>query len=306
MLDSISFFRVIRTGFVNFWRNLWLSAAASMVMTVTLVIFATLFILFGLTSYSLKTVERTVDVSVYLKIGATEQQALSLKAELERDRTRVREVIYRSAEQVLAEFRTKHATDPVVAQAISELSDNPLPATVNVKATELSYYPQIAEFLKQDQFKDVVSKVNYEDNRIIIDRLGKILRAIVAVGIALSVIFTAIAVLVIFNTITLTIYNRREEVEIMRLVGATNWYIRGPFLVEATLYSAAATIATTALLWPVFHHILPRLALFVSPEVTVLSQNIFTFGYLAVILAAVALVLSIGTTILAIWRYLKI
>src|SRR5579864_8235058 len=98
MLDSISFFRVIKTGFVNFWRNLWLSAAATMVMTITLVIFSTLFLLFNLTSYSIHTIQDTVDISVYFKIGLAQQQIDSIKNDVQSD-SRVKEVTYVSAEQ---------------------------------------------------------------------------------------------------------------------------------------------------------------------------------------------------------------
>lgn len=305
MLDSISFFRVIKNGFVGFSRNLWLSAAATMVMTTTLVIFATLFLLFALTSYSIKTVQDTVDISVYFKTGLSEKQALSIKQELESN-PKVREITYRSAEQALEDFKRKHAGDPLITQSLNELTENPLPATLNVKAHQLEDYPEIARQVQDDRYREFITKVNFEDNRVIIERLSRILRFIVVFGLGLVVVFAVIAILVIFNTITLTIYNRREEVEIMRLVGATNWYIRGPFLIEAVLYSLCSTVIAALLFRPVFDRLLPRVALYVSPEITFLSRNIFDYWYLVAMLGVAALLLSMFTTALAMRRYLKI
>ena len=112
--------------------------------------------------------------------------------------------------------------------------------------------------------------------------------------------------LVIFNTITLTIYNRKEEIEIMRLVGATNWYIRGPFLTESFLYSILSTVIAGALFVPVFVKVLPKVAQYINPQLTIYNHNIFNFGYLLLMLFVVALLLSVISSMLAIRKYLKI
>jgi cell division transport system permease protein len=305
MLDSISFLRIFKTGFINFWRNLWLSAAATMVMVITLVIFSVLFVLFALTTYSINTVQNTVDISVYFKIGLAETQAKLIQEELLQD-PNISQVTYRSPQQVKEEFRQKHVNDDQIMQAFNVLDENPFPATLNVKAVDLSYYPVISERLNSDQYKNFIDKVNFEDNRSVINRLGTILRVIVTGGIVLIVIFSLIAILVIYNTITLTIYNRKEEVEIMRLVGATNSYIRGPFLVESFMYSLFATIITSALFWPIFHKLLPKMALFLNPQINVLNVNIFNFWYLLGILLIVSLLLAVTSTMMAIRKYLRI
>jgi len=305
MLDSISFFRIVKTGFVNFWRNLWLSAAASMVMTITLVIFSVLFLLFAVTNYSIKTVQNTVDISVYFKNGLAESQIFNIKGDLEQN-PKVKEIVYISSETAFERFKETHKGDPLIQQSLNELTENPLPATLNVKAYELTDYPVIAESLKDTKYKDFIDKVNFEDNRVVIERLSKILKFIVTFGVGLIAVFCLIAILVVFNTITLTIYNRKEEVEIMRLVGATNWYIRGPFVVEAVLYSITATVIAGALFLPVFTRILPKIAIFVNPEVTVFNQNIFNFSYLVLMLIVISLVLAVFSTLLAIRKYLKI
>ncbi|MCX6796918.1 MAG: permease-like cell division protein FtsX [Candidatus Doudnabacteria bacterium] len=305
MFDSISFLRIIKTGAINFFRNLWLSAAATMVMTITLVIFSVLFSLFAITNYSLKSIQNTVDISVYFKNGLSEEKILSIKQELEGN-PKVKQIVYTSATQALENFKARHLNDLLISQSLNELTENPLPATFNVKAYSLGDYPQIASALSDAKYQDFVDKINFEDNRVIIERLNRILKFIVSFGIGLLAVFCLIAILVIFNTITLTIYNRKEEVEIMRLVGATNWYIRGPFLAESALYALFATIITAVLFIPVFTRVLPKIALFVNPQVTVFNQNIFNYWFLLLMLFLVSLVLAVVSTFMAIRKYLKI
>lgn len=305
MFDSISLLRVIKTGFTNFWRNLWLSATATMVMTITLVIFAIMFLMFGLTNYSIKTIQNTVDISVYFKVGLDEGQIAKIKADLQKD-TRIKEIIYTSQQQAFDQFKQRHASDPLIQQSLNELTENPLPATLNIKTYNLSDYPAVSTELNGPNYKSFVEKVNFEDNRAVIDRLDKILHFIITFGVGLVAVFSLIAILVVFNTITLTIYNRKEEVEIMRLVGATNWYIRGPFLIESFLYAICSTVITGLLFYPVFTQVLPRVANYVNPQLNVLHNSYFNFWYLELLLLAISLVLAVISTLLAIRKYLKI
>ncbi len=305
MFHSVSFLRIIKTGLVNFTRNLWLSAAATMVMTITLVIFSTLFLLFAITSFSLQSIQNTVDISVYFKIGLAEEKIQALEQDIQSN-PKVKEVKYTSAEQAFQNFKDKHASDPLITQSLNELTENPLPATLNIKANTLEDYPAIASQLQDAKYQEVVDKINFEDNRVVIERLNRILKFIVSFGVGLVAVFSLIAILVIFNTITLTIYNRREEVEIMRLVGATNWYIRGPFLTESFLYAISATVLCSLIFLPVFVKVLPKVAAYVNPQVNLFNQNIFNFWYLVLILLALSLFLATSSTLLAIRKYLKI
>ncbi len=304
-MESMSFFRIIKTGFVNFWRNLWLSAAATMVMTITLVIFAVLFLMFALTSYSIKTIQNTVDISAYFKVGLDESQIMKIKNDLQND-PRIKQIVYTSQQQAFDEFKARHANDPLIQESLNELTENPLPATLNIKTYKLEDYPGVAQELEGANYKDFISKVNFEDNRVVIDRLGKILRFIITFGAALVAVFSIIAILVIFNTITLTIYNRKEEVEIMRLVGATNWYIRGPFLTESLLYAIGSTVITSLLFIPIFTQVLPKITAYVNPQLNVFHTNLFNYWFLVLMLFVVALLLAVISTLLAIGKYLKI
>lgn len=304
MFDSISFFRVCKSGLVNFWRNKWLSVAATSVMVVTLIIISVLAALFLITNYSVNAIKQKVDISVYLNAGVPESKIDLLRKELS-ENSMIREVNYVSADQALETFKAQHEGDEVILESLEELSENPLPATLQIKAFDIEKYTEIAAEIENSPNRDIINKINFEDNRLLIERLGKILDIIIRVGIILVLIFSVIAVLVVFNTITLTIYNRREEVEIMRLVGATNMFIRGPFIVEAILYSLVAAVITTAISAYVLSKLIPQFNVLLGnnslSEVVWLKVPVIGLGLLLV-----ALVLSIISSSLAIRKYLKV
>jgi cell division transport system permease protein len=304
-MNTVSFFRVIRSGFTNFWRNIWMSAAATMVMVITLVILSTLLLLFLLTNYSVKTVRERVDISAYFKTGLAESQIMAVKQQVENEPL-VTEVTYTSAADGLVLFKQRHANDKLLTESINALDENPIQAVIHVKAANLSDYQQISDELRSDKYAAAIDKVNFEDNRDVIVNLNRILKFIITFGIILAAVFSVIAILVIFNTITLTIYNRREEIEIMRLVGATNWYIRGPFLTEAIIYSIAATVITGAVVIPLYIKLLPTASNFLNPGSNLFAQDFIPLPYILLGQLGVAVILSVISTFLATRKYLKI
>ena len=304
-MNFVSLFRIIRMGLSNFRRNLWLAGASTLIMTITLIILSVLSLLFVITNSSVKTIKERVDISAYFKNGLAESQIQVVKDQLEGD-SRIEEVRYVSAEEALAKFKANHTNDPLLLESVAELNENPLPATLQIKARNLEDYPEIAELLNSDKYQASIEKVNFEDNRTLIARLNNLLKFIITVGIILIGVFSAIAVLVIFNTITLTIYNRKEEVEIMRFVGATNWYIRGPFIIEAIIYSVLATIITSALIFPVYTQLLPKISNYLTPAGDTFNGNIILFLGLIAIQLVIAFILSTISSLLAMRKYLRV
>lgn len=291
-------------GFVNFRRNLWLASASTLIMTITLIILSVLSLMFVITDSSVKTIQQRVDISAYFKNGLAESQIMVVKDQISQD-SRVEEVRYVSADDALANFKKDHQNDPLLIESVGELSENPLPATLNIKAYKLEDYPQIAEMLSSDKYSSAIEKVNFEDNRVLIERLNNLLKFIITIGIVLIAVFSSIAVLVIFNTITLTIYNRKEEVEIMRLVGATNWYIRGPFIIEALIYSVLATLITSALIFPIYTNILPKISNYLTASGATFNGNLITFLGIILIQLLIAFTLSTISSVLAMRKYLQ-
>jgi cell division transport system permease protein len=302
MLDSISFFRVIKNAFLNASRNLWLSGAATFVTAVTLIVLSGLLLVLGVIGHTLTEIKNRVDVSVYLKTGAPEVKVLEFKKELEKN-TLVESTDYVPADEALNIFRKRHSNDTALIESLQELPENPLSATVRVRAKSLEDYPKLVEDLQKLEGGELISKVNFDDNKLLIERLSRVMTITVTGGVGLLLAFAVLAILVNFNTVALAIYHRREEVEIMRLVGATNWYIRGPFLVEALLYSVLATIITSIAVIPLYTNGLPRLG-----EAFGFSTDFvgfFTMTNVIILQLLVAMIISSSASLLAIRKYLN-
>lgn len=243
--------RVIKSGFVNFWRNAVVSLSSIFVMTVALFFIGSIVLLSVFLNSALESIRDKVDVNVYMTTEAEEAQILALKKDLEA-LPQVQEVQYISRDQAIAQFNERHENDYLMKQALEELGENPLGATLNVKAKNPSQYDSINKYLSDDKtFSSIVFSVNYNKNRIVIDRLTELTNSIQKIGFAVMIALIVIAVVITFNTIRLAIFVSREEIAIMRLVGAYNSFVRGPFIVEGMMYGVVSAVIATALFYPI-------------------------------------------------------
>lgn len=296
--------RVFATGWTNFLRNRYVSVGTTGVMSLVLILFLCLITVNFMGSVFVQTLESKVDVRLYLAGDATDEDIRAIRTDLEQLNS-VKYVDYVSQEQALAEFKERHANDALIQQSLAELSDNPLQAWLNIKATDSSQYASIVSFLESSRLRSTIDKINYYDNETVIDRIRSISQAVQSWGMAGTLLLAVIAVLVAFNTIRLTIYNQKQEIEIQRLVGASNWYIRAPYLVEGALYGGFATVVSLVLFLSGLN--------FVSPKVTLLMPGVSLIGYFAgngpqifsmTLFAGVAL--GCVSSLIAIRRFLRI
>lgn len=250
---SLNLKRIIKSGGQNFSRNGFVSLAAVLIMTITLVVFSTILFASALLNQSLVEIQKKVDVNVYFMPTATEEAVQQVKTELER-RDDVEYVEYVSREQALENFQFRYRNDPDVLEALFELEENPLGAILNVKAKESSQYEGIAAYLDQSYPtgvpESIVSEVNYNENKEIIERLSRFIDAGQRLGGIVTVLFILISIIITFNTIRLAMYISRDEIKVMRLVGATSSYISGPFIVTGILYGIVSSLLTLAILYP--------------------------------------------------------
>ncbi len=296
--------RVIKYGLFNFWRSGWLSAATIIIMIVTLIVFEGLIFLNVLTKQALESLKDKIDISVYFNQEASEDGILKIKKSLE-DLSEVKKVEYLSKEKALEVFKEKHKEDQTISEALKELDVNPLLASLNIKAYDTKDYGIVNTYLNNNSFKNLINKVSYAKNSTIIDRLNKIMGTINKIGTFLTILFSFIAVLITFNTIRLAIYSNREEIGIMRLVGASNSFIRGPYVVEGIIYGIIAGIFSFIILIPVIYYGSPYIKIFI-PEMNtwsyLVSNSINIFSYQIFFGAA----LGIISSSIAIRKYLKV
>lgn len=300
--------RVSKTGIKSFFRNSFISFATILIMTVTLMIIGSIMFLSATLTSVLDQVRDKVDVNVYFVVDAPEPEILELKDQIE-DLPQVSFVTYTNRDEALAQFRERHQDDQLTLQALDELDENPLGASLAIKAVEPSQYESIVSFIETEPVlgaggSSIIDDINFSQNQIVIERLTGITDAIERIGILLAVIFGIASVVIAFNTIRLAIYSAREEIKVMRLVGASNMYVRGPFIVEGVLYGIAATILTLVLFYPITFSIARYTQEWLG-GVNIFDYYVSNFGWIFVLLLTIAVVLGIVSSFLAVQKYLK-
>jgi len=247
----ITLTRIINAGLINFIRNAWLAIAAMAVMIITLTIVLFSVITNATFSHTIAQITERIDVSVYLKDSIDEAQGRAFAEKLQ-SQPNVERVTYLSKEQALERYREQNANNPEVLNAINE-TDNPLPATIQIKPRDLDKIEDIRNFLNQSENAAFWGDVSYRDDRKeAIDRIAHATNLLQRAGLAAVVVFAVISMLIIFNTIQMAIFNRRDELTIMRLLGATTWYIRGPFVVETVIYGILSAIISVVIINALF------------------------------------------------------
>ena len=251
----IIFKRIIKAGLMNFKRSGLVSWASVLVVTITLSVITLIILLQAVLHFSLAQIKDKVDVTIYFTVSATEDRIMLLKESLLK-LPEVSEISYTSADDALKLFRERHKTDYPTIQALDEIKDSPLGAYLNVRAKEISQYETIDNFLKSDNAlvsgsANIIDKVNYYQNKLVIDRLNALISGAQKLGFLLTLILIIISIIITFNTIRLTIFIAKEEIGVMRLVGASEMGIRGPFMMEGAIYGVVATAITLILFWPI-------------------------------------------------------
>ncbi|MEK7539307.1 MAG: permease-like cell division protein FtsX [Patescibacteria group bacterium] len=246
--------RITKAGFTNFTRSGLVSFAAVLQVVNTLAVIVTIILLQAVLYSSLNVIKDKVDVTIYFNVGASEARIALLKDSLLK-LPEVANVSYTSASEALKLFRDRHQNDYPTIAALDEIGDNPLGAVLNVKTKEVSQYESIANFLKSDNAlvlgsSDIVNHSNYYNNKLVIDRLNTIISGAQKFGFLLTLYFIISSIFITFNTIRLTIFISKEEIGVMRLVGASKMRVRGPFMVEGAIYGIISTIVTLLLFWP--------------------------------------------------------
>jgi cell division transport system permease protein len=246
-----TFIRIIRNGIINFVRNLSLAAAAIAVMTVTLTIILFSLIVNATFSNTINQITSKIDISVYLNNSVTTQQVNNLMSEL-KNLPNVRKVEYISQNQALANYRTENSSNKSLLQALSIIGTNPLPASIEISPINPDKIQTIKNFLDEPQnisLQDPQAGTSYSgDEKVAIDKIAHATDIIREAGVVAVIVFACISALIIFNTIRMTIFNRREEINIMRLLGANSWYIKGPFIVESAFYGIISALISIFLI----------------------------------------------------------
>ncbi len=277
-------------------------------MTITLFVVSGIMLSNAALEATLKQLTDKVDVTVYFQTDASQDQIAQVQKMLTA-LPEVASIAFVSRDQALALFRERHKSDQLTLQALDELSDNPLGASLEVRAKQTSQYESIAQFLETQQKSDgagsAIDHVNFFRNKGAIDQLTKVIDASQRVGFAVALVLVLSSLLIAFNTIRLAIYTSRDEIGVMNLVGASHWYVRGPFVMSGVLYGVVSSLLVLLLLYPVTAWLGPASGRFFG------SFNVFTyfvehFPHFFAVISSSGVALGALSSYLAVRRYLRI
>jgi cell division transport system permease protein len=308
-MKTVLWKRTILAGLRGFYRNRTVSLSSIFILTITLSIITSFYLFGAVFDYTLEQVKEKVDVRVYFTVNATEQQATDIKAKL-LGLSDVKSVTYTSREQALEDFKKKHEGDQLTIQALDELGNNPFGASLSIIAKDTSRYEAIAAQLNDGsgllgENQGIIDKVNYYQIKDSIDKLNSIIGWTNTVGFWLSIVFVLMSCMIVYNTIRLAIFVYRDEIAVMKLVGASNMFIRGPFIVESLLYSIVATVITLAIFFPATIWV-TRKTVFFFEGLNINAFYLAHFFELTLTLLAFGSILTVISSLLAVRKYLKI
>jgi len=305
MFTSIK--RIFKSGWQSFSRDGDIAAANIFIMTMTILLATSLFLFKDISQILISAIREKADISVYFKTAAQEEDILNIQGELSKI-PEVKDVEYVSKEKALEDFIQRHKDNQVLMGSLEEVGGNPFLAALNVRAFEASQYQAVVNFLDatlEPVYQNLIEKVDYYQRKPVIERIFALTSGAGKVGIFLSIVLAIVAILVAFNTIRLAILNQAEEIKIQRLVGASNWFIRGPFLVQGAISGIISTLISLL--------IFALICWFLGPKIEFLFSGLnvwkfFTGNFFTIILIQLSTGILLGaiSSSIAIRKYLKV
>lgn len=296
--------RIIKAGWLGFKRNNGLSFATVFIMVMVISVMTALFLGQKAANYVVAGLKERVDMSVYFVGEPSQDEIAQIQSQLSA-MPEIEELEYISKQEALERFTLKHEGDQIIIDSLTELGANPLMASLNIKARDVENYAAIAGFLGDSSFKDLISKIDYYQKKPAIEKVFSLTASLSLFGIIFSLALAAFAVLISFNTVRLAIHNSKDEIETMRLVGAHNRFIRGPFVVQGVIAGCVAVVITL---------IIFGIAIWlVNPKLNVLIPGLNLAGFFfsnIILILALQLAAGVGLGVVSSWlavrKYLKI
>lgn len=305
----LTFVRMCRYGINNFSRNAWLTVAATAVMTITLLIIFATFVAHNVLTDSVTAIRSKVDMAIYTKTDANQADITATMNKLRKLST-VRKVSYTSPDQAQQQFAKQNATDQATLNSLNEAT-NLFPGTIHINLVDINDTTQLKNFVDKDSVTQRIIDENRPPSyagslKKAIENIGHWTDFAQKFGLVAGILFIAISSLIIFNTIRMAIFNRKDEIQMMKLIGADRNFIRGPFIVEAIVYGFIAALVATAIGIGILLAIQPKLiaaGIAVGGTVNLLTRYI---GIMLLIMIVIGGVIGVASSLLATRRYLKI
>lgn len=292
---------MIKSAMISFWRNRLLSLATTVIIVLALLIISIFSLTVIVVNKASSVIREKVDLTVYLKDADSDDQISALK-DIIKSRPEVKSVNFISKDEALARWQDRNTGNSDIQNVISEI-DNPLPRSFDVKTETPEQIESVANFLNSQDYAPLIEQINYAQTKNIIDRLIKITYFVRVVGWSLTLLFLLISILIVYNSVRIAIYSRSDEIEIMRLVGATDFYVRGPFVVEGLAYGLVGAIIASIIFYFIANFAVAptQQYLGVSDLSISISANI---KWIVLLVFAVGLLMGAVCSFFAVRRYL--
>lgn len=300
------FKRVWKFALIDLYRNRGISIAAVFILTITILTLTGLFFLHGISDFIVLQVQNKIDITAYFTSETPEPDILQVKDQILATLPDIKDIHYVSKETALADFTEKHKDNDVFSNALTQVGDNPFLPSLSITTNgDSAQYQKVAEILEQDQFIGLIEKVDYSQKKDIIDKVFSITKNINMFGWGFAIVLVLMVILIVFNTIKLAIDSSKDEIATMRIVGASSWFVRSPFVIQGALFGAMAFILCFV--------ITGALAFSLSGPIAEVMAGFSVFGYfISNILLIIALqlgfgvLLGAGSSIIVVNRYLKL
>ncbi len=306
---ALTMMRIFRYGTSNFSRNIWLTVAATAVMAITLLIVFMTLVSRNVLLETVADISRSVDMSIYLQSDAPEEDIATLQGEIEQ-LDNVESVRYISSAQARQDQAEQSKHDPEMLEAIREAS-NRLSATLRVSLADINDTSSLDSFIESSELygelRDPAREPSFQgERRSAISRIGEWVKLAEIGGGIMTAVFVVVSALVVFNTIRMAIFNRKDEIQMMKLIGAERGFIRGPFLVEAIMYGLIAAVVATAAGYGLVIAAQQPLAQYGVPIQTSIDSMVLYSGFILLGMIALGSLIGIISSYIATRRYLKV
>jgi cell division transport system permease protein len=301
----LSFLRIIKFSFQDIYRNIWLS-----IVTITILILALFSINLLLTvriisNTAINSVKEKIDISLYLKTDSPDEEISALKSQIS-NLSQVKEVTYVSRAEALEFFQNKNKNNPEILQALRELGKNPLTPSLVIIPKSAETASELINELNNIQ-SELIESRNFTDHKLLLEKINGITNKVNEVGMTVSLIFIFTTLLVVYNAIRVAIYTHKEEIGIMRLVGASNYFIHMPFFLSSLIYTFIGLTVAILIFYSFLSLLQPYLeAFFFGYNINIVSYFNINFIKIFGLEFLVVAVINILASSMAVRKYTKV
>jgi cell division transport system permease protein len=301
----LSLLRIIKFSFQDIVRNIWLSIVTITILILALFSINMLFTVKLISQNAVSAVKEKINISLYFKADASEAMILDVRQKVEA-MPGVKETTFISKNQALENFRNKNKNNPEILNALKELGKNPLSPSLIILPEDFDNSANLITSLKMLE-SDAIESRDFSDNSTILEKITFITSRVNEIGMFLIIIFVLTSLLVVYNAIRVAIYTHRQEIEIMRLVGASNFFIYMPYLFSTFIYSLISILVIIISFYPFLTILQPYLEVFFTDySINILTYYVNNFWFIFGLQFLAVFGITMIASLLAARKYAKV